>query len=340
VKPAPSSPIIRGPAIPITPTQAAARDRVAAAIGSGRWPLVDNPCCCGATAATDVTVAVEDRYGLPFPQILCRHCGVIRSGKAFSGPAIGEFYEAEYRALYSGSKMAGQTFFEGQYQAGLRFARTFLAKMPAEQRGSVLEIGCGAGGILKALEDFGWRPVTGVDLGGDYLEYGRGAGLNLLQGDFRSLIAPGSQQLVVMSHVLEHLPDPVQALRDVKALIRPGGYVLIEVPGILNLHRTYAFVRHYFQGAHIYNFSLDHISLMLRACGFELVDGNEGATVLARNVGAGAAAAPPAWRNPRLVARILRFLRLLALGERLGLPPQRLRKVRALLARALPRATP
>lgn len=331
------SPIIRGPAIPITPTQAAARDRVSAAIASGRWALVENHCCCGSAGQGDVAIALEDRYGLPFSQVLCRCCGVIRSGKAFHPDVIGEFYEVEYRSLYSGSKTAGRAFFDDQYQTGLRFGRTFLAKIPADRRGSVLEIGCGAGGILKALEDSGWGPVTGVDLGGDYLEFGRNAGLNLLRGDYRSLIPAGSQQLVVLSHVLEHLPDPLQALRDVKALIRPGGYLLIEVPGILNLHRSYAFVSHYFQGAHIYNFSLDHVAFMLRACGFEVVAGNELATVLARNVGESVQVPTSAWNNPRLVSRILRYLRFFALGERLGLAPGRLRKARSLLVRSLSR---
>jgi SAM-dependent methyltransferase len=334
------SPIIRGPAIAITPTQAAARDRVASAINSGRWTLVENPCCCGSSGEGDVTVALEDRYGLPFSQILCGNCGVIRSGKTFPADVIGDFYDVEYRPLYSGSKTAGQAFFEDQYQTGLRFVRTLLAKLASDRRGSVLEIGCGAGGILKALQDSGWGPVTGIDLGGDYLEFGRKAGLNLLQGDYRSLISPGSQQLVVLSHVLEHLPDPLQVLREVKALIRPGGYVLIEVPGILNLHRQYAFVSHYFQGAHIYNFTLDHLAFMLKACGFELVEGSERATVLARNVGASAPVTPSDWLNPRLVSRILRFLRLLAFGERLGLPPRRLRKAKALVVRVLSRLKP
>lgn len=329
------SPIICGPAAPITPTQTAARDRVAAAIASGRWTLVENRCCCGSTGQKDVGIALEDRYGLPFSQVLCCYCGVIRSGETFSPEAISEFYDVEYRSLYSGSKMAGQVFFEDQYQTGLRFVRTFLAKLPADHRGSVLEVGCGAGGILKALDDSGWGPVTGVDLGGDYLEFGRNAGLNLLRGDYRSLIPGGSQQLVVLSHVLEHLPDPLQALRDVKTLIRPGGYLLVEVPGILNLHRSYAFVSHYFQGAHIYNFSMDHLAFLLKACGFEVVEGNECATVLARNAGESVQVTMSAWNNPRLVSRILRYLRLLALGERLGLPPGRLRNAKALLSRTL-----
>lgn len=332
-----AKPIVLGPLLPISPTQEAARGRVAAAINSGRWSLIANRCCCGSSGGGDIPVASEDRYGLPFPQTMCCNCGVIRSEVKFAPDEIGEFYDIEYRSLYSGSRKAEQSFFDDQYKTGSRFVRDFLEKIPADHRGSLLEIGCGAGGILKAIGEAGWGPVTGVDLGGDYLEFGRNAGLTLIQGDYRTHIPNGSQQLIVLSHVLEHLLDPVQALREMKEKLRPGGYLLIEVPGILNLHRSYDYVYHYFQGAHIYNFSLAHIALMLEITGFQVVSGNECATVLARNVGHAEGARLHSWKNPRLVKKVLHYLRLLALGESVGLPSRRLRGAKSFLKRGLPK---
>ncbi len=270
------------PSISMSTSQTEAARRVRAKIRSGEWTLSANPCLCGTSDRGDIDIARMDRYGLPFGQVLCRCCGIVRSEHVLTPASNNDFYATEYRNLYTGRPTASVDFFKDQYRHGEWFCQTSLSFIPESERDTVLEIGCGAGGILKAISDEGWQQVVGVDLGEQYLQHGRNQGLDLRHGDYRELIADASQRLVVLSHVLEHFIDPVQELRHIAAKLKDGGYLLIEVPGLMSIHKAYTRVQHYFQGAHIYNFSLDHLKALLQAAGYEIVSGDERCTVLAR----------------------------------------------------------
>lgn len=107
------------------------------------------------------------------------------------------------------------------------------------ERGTrLLEIGCGTGAVLAVLgEEFPDVRLTGVDIDRSQLESARAylaaAGLEaeLTQADAHALPFPdGAFDHVWMMWVLEHLQDPVVALREARRILRAGGQVTaIEV---------------------------------------------------------------------------------------------------------------
>ena len=99
---------------------------------------------------------------------------------------------------------------------------------------SVLDVGCGAGSVtadLAALVAPG--SVTGVDTSAEALGRARelvaqrGPGnVELVSGDIAGLDFPDGTFDVVHAHqVLQHLTDPVAALREMRRVCRPGGLV-------------------------------------------------------------------------------------------------------------------
>lgn len=101
------------------------------------------------------------------------------------------------------------------------------------ERGRILDIGCGNGRLLKLFRDRGWE-VHGLELSpvlarqvrdtldipveaADFLEY---------QGERERF------DVVVLRHVLEHLPSPQAAMNRLNALLRPGGHAVLEFPNI------------------------------------------------------------------------------------------------------------
>lgn len=100
----------------------------------------------------------------------------------------------------------------------------------------VLEVGCGQAQIGRALgETLPAATYTGIEISKELF-----AGLNSSE-KARVIHAPtleralaqvddGHYDLVVMHHVLEHLPAPAAALALVKRKMRPGGNIFIEVP--------------------------------------------------------------------------------------------------------------
>jgi SAM-dependent methyltransferase len=142
----------------------------------------------------------------------------------------------------------------------------------------VVEIGCGAGGILQAFADAGYR-VIGADLGAENLAYGRSRGLDLRNGDLFSLVEEIDEKpaLIIYSHVLEHIREPGRTLERVRQTLAEDGHLYVEVPGVKDV-RSNVFQGDFlktFHLAHIYNFSLLTLTNLAGKHGFSLVAGDE-----------------------------------------------------------------
>jgi SAM-dependent methyltransferase len=94
----------------------------------------------------------------------------------------------------------------------------------------VLEIGCGAGGMLEPLRRYG--AVHGMDIDREYLRYCRRRGFDrVLCGSGHDLpFADSSFDLVALFDTLEHIPDEQRALSEVRRVLAPGGTVFVSVP--------------------------------------------------------------------------------------------------------------
>ena len=60
-----------------------------------------------------------------------------------------------------------------------------------------------------------------------------GARRPTIQGDLARLaFADGSFDAIYCSHVLEHVPDDRAAMRELRRILRPGGWAILQVPGL------------------------------------------------------------------------------------------------------------
>jgi len=105
-----------------------------------------------------------------------------------------------------------------------------------EWRGRVLDVGCGSGDLLSKLNALGWECV-----GQEPDEFGRRTASD--QHNLR-VYAEGAEYIaereapfdvITMSHVIEHLSDPVAAVRRWSKLLRPDGRMLIVTPNVDSL---------------------------------------------------------------------------------------------------------
>ncbi len=104
-----------------------------------------------------------------------------------------------------------------------------FAREPARSR-AVLEIGCGAGGMLGPLSRYG--QTTGLDIDHEYVAFCQERGFTqvLCGSGYELPFADASFDLVCLFDTLEHIPDDVMALREVFRVLRPGGRVFLSVP--------------------------------------------------------------------------------------------------------------
>lgn len=96
--------------------------------------------------------------------------------------------------------------------------------------GHLLDIGCGNGALLDLAQRLGWQ-VTGLDFDPAAVANARRRGLRVLLGGVEEHgFTDGTFDLVVMNHVIEHLPDPVSTLRHCRRILASGGALLVATP--------------------------------------------------------------------------------------------------------------
>jgi len=95
---------------------------------------------------------------------------------------------------------------------------------------TVLEVGCGAGGMLGPLQRYG--QVAGLDIDHEYVSYckARGFARVLCGSGYELPFADASFDLVCLFDTIEHIPDDELALREVRRVLKPGGSVFVSVP--------------------------------------------------------------------------------------------------------------
>ena len=129
----------------------------------------------------------------------------------------------------------------------------------------ILDVGCGDGLFFKRLEPFG--RVEGLEPDASLLE-------NPLWRDRIRVARLGDEfggergfDLVLMLDVLEHIADESGALRAARALLRPGGRLLITVPAL-----QWLWSRHDEVNEHHRRYRRDRLLDLLIEAGFEVED--------------------------------------------------------------------
>jgi SAM-dependent methyltransferase len=113
-------------------------------------------------------------------------------------------------------------FFEEQYR-----------HLPRPKPGwRLLDVGFGDAVFLELARSAGWI-AQGVDSDPVAVEAAAARGLDVRQGHIDSLTGmAGSFDAITMSHVIEHLHDPLRALESAFSLLKPGGRLWVETPNI------------------------------------------------------------------------------------------------------------
>jgi SAM-dependent methyltransferase len=175
---------------------------------------------------------------------------------------------ARLRDHYAGYSRAPS---EWARAGALAKVENLVALASAVPHDSLLEIGCGEGSLLQRIAELGFaRTLAGIDVSAPSIEAVRGRripGLVAEVFDGSSVPFPDrSFDLVVLSHVVEHLEHPRQLLYEAA---RVGRHVFVEVPleDHWRLPRNFAFDA----TGHINFFHARSIRRLVQSCGLEVL---------------------------------------------------------------------
>ncbi len=138
----------------------------------------------------------------------------------------------------------------------------------------LFDVGCGTGALLSVARERGWQ-VRGLEVGKESSQYARDClGIDVAETSlYDADIEAESFDVVAMTEVIEHIEDPLDALRRVRRWLRPGGLLLLTTPNVQSLYKRLFGARWWVincENEHIVLFDPHTLRLALRKCGFSV----------------------------------------------------------------------
>ncbi len=257
---------------------------------------------CGSGDSTHLFDARDYIYGNngTFPVARCEGCGVVFLNPRIPPAEIGPFYPQTYytnqahhidSSAWKAQAMAlllrkeygypvtvpvglfGRlaALLLGPVWTRLAWFRHNIAEVPG---GSVLDVGCGNGGLLTIYRRLGWK-TSGTEVGPDSAALGRQAGHEIFLGELaEAKYTSGNFDVVTLWDALEHIHNPNETMAEVFRVCRPGGHVYVYVPNFGSGYaRRYRDKWYMFTAPlHYYHYSSETLGRLLRRVGFDAVD--------------------------------------------------------------------
>jgi SAM-dependent methyltransferase len=208
-----------------------------------RCPICDQPLRATRVHALD-RLATGDG---PFAIMECASCQYGVTTPQLSDEALARYYPIEYYENYyehSAERRGGPLYrLRGRFRvwsAARRYRRPPYL-LSGTTPGRVLDVGCGSGDLLEHFARGGWE-TYGIDPSSSATAAAARRGAQVHHGTLRDQPwQPGSFQLITFKHALEHIVEPIDALRHARALLAPRGLLLVEVPNWSSWQRRFLF---------------------------------------------------------------------------------------------------
>jgi len=231
---------------------------------------------CPLCSTAGVEVLHTQRFqmpgGSPLPDVYdvvaCPGCGLVYADTPAPQQAYDRYY-AEF-SRYEDPAVATGGGGSALDQVRLEALADSLATQ-TDRSARILDIGCAGGGLLAALRRKGFERLYGSDASAECVAQVASMGIPAQRASLSELDAlerSGPFDLVVLSHVLEHVPDLRPVMSAVAKLVTEKGAVYAETPDAAR-YNDFAHVPFYFfDPEHINHFDVERLAILGRSAGF------------------------------------------------------------------------
>lgn len=208
--------------------------------------------------------------------VKCRKCGLVYLNPRPSSQELAKLYDKDYFAGNSINRSITRQELIDKLKSP-RIVEGMLQVKKVNQKGKLLDIGCGLGFFLKCAEKEGYE-CFGLEISEYSSDYARKKlGLNVKTGTLES-VEYGKEEFDVITlwHSLEHHPNPKYSLEKIHYMLKKNGFLFIELPNFNCLASKWR--RKRWEGlripTHFYHFTAKTIGKLLWKAGFEVVKVN------------------------------------------------------------------
>ena len=212
---------------------------------------------CGADDTALLFRGKDTAYDSPhvFNIVKCRRCGLAYINPRPSQKEMHSFYHDDYypkfvpsgRTFSGAKKIIMETYFGyGRYNLfkklfflPLYFFRSLFLNRGAGvnfvRNGKFLDVGFGDGSLLYEYKSLGFD-AYGTEVSGYAVRNARRLGLKVFKGELRDVRFKGNYfDVVYLSHVLEHVHDPLSVLVEIRRILKKRGVAVIVLPNFGSL---------------------------------------------------------------------------------------------------------
>lgn len=157
----------------------------------------------------------------------CRECGF---GQPEALPALPRYFDRMYDQRWS------DDWVQNEFDCGYKdfiFESILkdLCRFAGAASGRLLDVGAHVGRFLWMARQAGWA-CEGIELNPKTRAFAvQASGVTVHNLNAQALADTGARyRVITLIDVLEHIPDPVQVLRSLAALLEPGGVLAVKVP--------------------------------------------------------------------------------------------------------------
>lgn len=223
----------------------------------------------------------KERKDNPVNFVICRKCGLV-----YENPRkTEEEYKKYYQTAFRDEKLEGEAltnYINSRIEAGnniyklvkrtfscnkINFLKQFLN---GNKQFSVLDVGCGVGGILVPFKQAGFR-CKGIDTPSFYTSVGKEKlGIDIEEGFLEDIKIKEKYDIIILNHVLEHFLNPIQELNEIRSILKDNGILYVEIP---DLERPYNWtsLKYFFLLGHVFYYSPETLGILMNKCGFERI---------------------------------------------------------------------
>lgn len=183
---------------------------------------------------------------------------------------LSRYYESEDYISHTDGK---RSLFEKAYHFIKNIAlknKLSLINNLQDKKGALLDIGAGTGDFLSVAKNNGWNAV-GIEPSekAQSIANQKGVKLKLNTSDFEN----NSFDIITMWHVLEHVPNLEDQIKELKRLLKPNGSIIIAVPNFKSYDANHykEFWAAYDVPRHLWHFSKTAIQKLFQKENIELV---------------------------------------------------------------------
>jgi hypothetical protein len=235
-----------------------------------REPSLSKATMCPACTSPQVleTVEIPDHeYGLDYlaRYAACRECNSLYQSPMPSDSELASFYRQNYHSMSDGGFLMRM-----RHKMRIQRLKTLL-----NGSGAVLDYGCGNGSFMRrAAAAIPNVEFIGYEIGNHTQVTRPAERVTIVQGgpaDLFEVLSPC--QVIIMNHVIEHLPDPFAIVSALAKKLMPGGCFDGQTPNAASLeHRIFGLRWSGFHAPrHTVVFSVAGLRSLLQRAGFESV---------------------------------------------------------------------